>query len=102
MTRIKGITERPRHMIDCKQYVSELKSCDEFPKWLYVDAEYCATLDHTGKPISEYGEQLGALVWKAVDCLLIIWDSYHYICIISHSNIYRLLFITMSKILTLS
>ncbi|ESN92410.1 hypothetical protein HELRODRAFT_115911 [Helobdella robusta] len=53
-TRIRGITERPRHMIDCHEYVSELKSCDSFPKWIYVDAEYCATLDHTGKPISEY------------------------------------------------
>jgi hypothetical protein len=24
------------------------------PKKIYVDAEYCATLDHTGKPIGEY------------------------------------------------
>lgn len=55
VTRVRGITERPRHMIDCFQYVSELKSCDENPKKLLVDAEYCATLDHTGKPIGEYG-----------------------------------------------
>lgn len=55
VTRVRGITERPRHMIDCYQYVSELKSCDDNPKKIYVDAEYCATLDHTGKPIGEYG-----------------------------------------------
>jgi hypothetical protein len=54
VTRVRGITERPRHMLDCFQYVSELKSCDNNPKKLYVDAEYCATLDHTGKPIGEY------------------------------------------------
>ena len=60
-------------MIDCKQYVSELKSCDDFPKWLYVDAEYCATLDHTGKPISEFGERHGDLVRpKAVNSFEIV------------------------------
>ena len=56
-TRIRGITERPRHLIDCMEYVSEFKSCDNNPKKIYVDAEYCATLDHTAKPIGEYGEQ---------------------------------------------
>jgi len=57
-TRIRGITERPRHLIDCMEYVSEFKSCDDNPKKIYVDHEYCATLDHTAKPIGEYGEQL--------------------------------------------
>lgn len=55
-TRIRGITERPRHLIDCMEFVSEFKSCDNNPKKIYVDAEYCATLDHTAKPIGEYGE----------------------------------------------
>jgi hypothetical protein len=54
VTRIRGITERPRHLIDCKGYTSEFKSCDDNPKKIYVDAEYCPTLDHTGKPIGEY------------------------------------------------
>lgn len=54
VTRIRGITERPRHMIDCMHYTTELKSCDNFPKWIHIDAEYCETLDHTAKPISEY------------------------------------------------
>jgi len=56
VTRIRGITERPRHLIDCLDYVSEFKSCDINPKKILVDAEYCATLDHTGKPIGEYGK----------------------------------------------
>ena len=55
-TRIRGITERPRHLIDCVDFVSEFKSCDDNPKKIYVDAEYCATLDHTAKPIGEYGQ----------------------------------------------
>jgi len=38
------------------EFVSEFKSCDNNPKKIYVDAEYCATLDHTAKPIGEYGE----------------------------------------------
>ena len=58
VTRIRGITERPRHLIDCLEYVSEFKSCDINPKKILVDAEYCATLDHTGKPIGEYGESI--------------------------------------------
>lgn len=55
-TRIKGVTERPRHMIDCFDYVSEFKSCDENPKMIFVDKEYCETVDHTGRPIGEYGK----------------------------------------------
>lgn len=54
-TRIRGITTRPRHMIDCREYVTEMKSCDDNPKKIYVDAEYCETVDHTGRPIGEYG-----------------------------------------------
>lgn len=54
-TRIRGITERPRHKIDCHEYISEFKSCDDNPKKLYVDAEYCNSVDHNARPISEYG-----------------------------------------------
>lgn len=58
VTRIRGITERPRHLIDCMEFVTEFKSCDNNPKKIYVDAEYCETLDHTAKPIGEYGKWL--------------------------------------------
>ena len=54
-TRIRGITTRPRHLIDCFKYVTEFKSCDDNPKKIYIDAEYCETVDHTGRPIGEYG-----------------------------------------------
>ena len=54
-TRIQGITERPRHMIDCYEYVTEFKSCNDNPKKIFIDAEYCDTVDHTGRPIGEYG-----------------------------------------------
>ena len=55
-TRIRGITERPRHMIDCEEYVTEFKSCDYNPSTIQLDAEYCETVDHTGRPIGEYGK----------------------------------------------
>ena len=55
-TRIQGITLRPRHQIDCRRYESVFKSCYNNPKKIFIDAEYCATLDHTGRPIGEYGE----------------------------------------------
>lgn len=55
-TRVRGITERPRHNIDCQEYTSEIRSCPDNPTKMKIDVEYCATLDHTGKPIGEYGE----------------------------------------------
>ena len=55
-TRIRGMTVRPRHQIDCRKYVTEFKACGENPKKIYVDAEYCDTVDHTGRPIGEYGK----------------------------------------------
>ena len=54
-TRIRGITERPRHMIDCREYETEFKVCSDNTKKILVDAEYCSTVDHTGRPIGEYG-----------------------------------------------
>ncbi|ELT96302.1 hypothetical protein CAPTEDRAFT_221016 [Capitella teleta] len=55
-TRIRGLTVRPRHMIDCREYVTEFKSCDETPFKISIDAEYCETVDHTGHPVGEYDE----------------------------------------------
>ena len=54
-TRVEGITQRPRHDIGCRQYESEFKSCADNTKKIQVDIEYCATVDHTGRPIGEYG-----------------------------------------------
>ena len=55
-TRVRGITERPRHKIGCRKNVTEIKSCATNQKKLLVDADYCDTVDHTGRPIGEYGE----------------------------------------------
>ena len=54
-TRIRGYTERPRNQIDCRQFVTEWKSCDEQRSKIFIDAEYCETIDHTGRPVGEYG-----------------------------------------------
>ena len=54
-TRIRGYTERPRNMIDCRQFVAEWKSCDLHRTKIFIDAEYCETIDHTGRPVGEYG-----------------------------------------------
>ena len=43
-------------MIDCRHYVTEMKACDENPSKLMIDAEYCETVDHTGRPVGEYGK----------------------------------------------
>ncbi|KAK2182820.1 hypothetical protein NP493_335g04014 [Ridgeia piscesae] len=55
-TRIRGITQRPRHQIGCLSYTTEFKSCTDNPKKVYIDAEYCSTVDHTARPIGEYDE----------------------------------------------
>ena len=55
-TRVEGITVRPRHQIDCRQYTSEFKSCAQNTKKIEIDIEYCDTVDHTGRPIGEYGK----------------------------------------------
>lgn len=55
MTRIRGVTQRPRSKIYCRITVSEMKSCTHDRSKISVDAEYCETLNYRGKPIGEYG-----------------------------------------------
>ena len=55
-TRVRGVTEFPRHDIDCRDYTAEAKSCDDNPSRFLIDAEYCEQLDHTGRPIGYYGK----------------------------------------------
>lgn len=54
-TRVRGITPRPRHQIDCRIHTSEMKGCADNTKKLFIDVDYCDTVDHTGRPIGEYG-----------------------------------------------
>ena len=57
-TRVEGITVRPRHQIDCREYTSEFRSCYENTKIIQIDVEYCDTVDHNGRPIGEYGKTI--------------------------------------------
>ena len=55
-TRVEGVTVRPRHHINCREYTSEFRSCNENTKIIQIDVEYCETVDHNGRPIGEYGK----------------------------------------------
>lgn len=54
-TRIRGVTQKPRVQVDCRIVVSEMKSCSNDLTKIFVDAEYCETVDYRGRPIGEYG-----------------------------------------------
>lgn len=53
-TRIRGVTQKPRVQVDCRIVVSEMKSCSNDLTKIFVDAEYCETVDYRGRPIGEY------------------------------------------------
>ena len=55
-TRIRGVTEKPRVQVDCRNWVTEFKSCSDTMTRIEVDAEYCESVDYRGRPIGEYGE----------------------------------------------
>ena len=77
-TRIRGITINPRHSIDCNHYVSEWKSCDQNPSLILIDAEFCETVDHTGRPISEYGRW--SVGWKLLGYIVAWYGNYPRTC----------------------
>ena len=54
--RIYGLNGTEFIFEGLKNNVTKIKSCDDNPTKLLVDAEYCETLDHTGSPVSEYGK----------------------------------------------
>ncbi|KAK3088306.1 hypothetical protein FSP39_017300 [Pinctada imbricata] len=53
-TRIRGVTDKPRVQVDCRIIVSEIKSCTNDLSKIFLDAEYCETVDYRGRPIGEY------------------------------------------------
>ena len=55
-TRIRGVTEKPRVQVDCRNWVTEFKSCSDTMTRIEVDAEYCESVDYRGRPIGEYGK----------------------------------------------
>lgn len=57
-TRIRGVTEKPRVQVPCRNWVTEFKSCSNTMTRIQIDAEYCESVDYRGRPIGEYGETL--------------------------------------------
>lgn len=55
-TRIRGVTDKPRVQVACRNWVTEFKSCSNTMTRIEVDAEYCESVDYRGRPIGEYGE----------------------------------------------
>jgi len=54
-TRIRGVTEKPRVQVPCRNWVTEMKSCSNTMTRIEIDAEYCESVDYRGRPIGEYG-----------------------------------------------
>ena len=50
------MTEKPRVQVDCRNWVTEFKSCSDTMTRIEVDAEYCESVDYRGRPIGEYGK----------------------------------------------
>ena len=54
-TRIRGVTEKPRVQVDCRNWVTEFKSCSDTMTRIDIDSEYCESVNYRGRPIGEYG-----------------------------------------------
>ena len=54
-TRILGgVTLSPRPFIYCKQNISDFSVCDTEQKEIYIDENYCLSVDHLGRPLDIY------------------------------------------------
>ncbi|KAJ8952349.1 hypothetical protein NQ318_017243 [Aromia moschata] len=56
-TRILGgVTISPRPNIYCKQNISDFSVCDTEQKEIDIDADYCLSVDHLGRPVDIYSD----------------------------------------------
>lgn len=56
-TRILGgVTLSPRPDIHCKQNISDLSVCDTDQKEMWIDENYCLSVDHLGRPVDIYSD----------------------------------------------
>ncbi|EDS36537.1 conserved hypothetical protein [Culex quinquefasciatus] len=56
-TRILGgVTLSPRPDIRCKQNISDFSVCDTDQKEMAIDANYCLSVDHLGRPVDIYSD----------------------------------------------
>ncbi|XP_060593949.1 uncharacterized protein LOC132748376 [Ruditapes philippinarum] len=79
-TRIRGVTDKPRVQVACRNWVTEFKSCSNTMTRIEVDAEYCESVDYRGRPIGEYDEPDNTLTcvgfWmEDMKSYLVTWDE---------------------------
>ncbi|CAG2168827.1 unnamed protein product [Oppiella nova] len=56
-TRIRGgVTQIPRPNVYCKENISDFSVCDADKKIIEIDANYCISVDHFGRPVDIYSE----------------------------------------------
>ena len=56
-TRIRGgVTSSPRPNVKCQEIISDFSVCDADQKIIYVDAEYCISVDYFGSPVDIYSK----------------------------------------------
>ncbi|XP_058065303.1 uncharacterized protein LOC131214967 [Anopheles bellator] len=53
---IGGVTLSPRPDIGCKQNISDFSVCDVDQKEMAIDADYCLSVDHLGRPVDIYSD----------------------------------------------
>lgn len=57
VTRILGgVTQSPRPNINCKENISDFSVCDTEQKEIWIDENYCLSVDHLGRPIDIYSK----------------------------------------------
>nr|CAG4643817.1 EOG090X03AK [Lepidurus arcticus] len=56
-TRILGgITESPRPDVYCKENISDFSVCDHEQKEIWIDENYCLSVDYKGRPVDIYSD----------------------------------------------
>lgn len=59
VTRILGgVTQSPRPNIYCKENISDFSVCDTEQKEIWIDENYCLSVDHLGRPVDIYSAYL--------------------------------------------
>lgn len=54
-TRILGgVTDSPRPDIYCKENISDFSVCDTEQKEMWIDENYCLSVDYKGRPVDIY------------------------------------------------
>lgn len=54
-TRILGgVTDSPRPDIYCKENISDFSVCDAEQKEMWIDENYCLSVDYKGRPVDIY------------------------------------------------